>query len=99
MGAIFFENFYYFNSSEQFLSFAKENNIELLIADMSGENLFLTKKPKNKFAIVIGNEGNGVSKVFLQSNSKVVSIPMKNNLESLNAGVASAIFMYYFDNI
>lgn len=98
MGSIFFENYHFFSSPKDFVDFAKQNNISLVVADMSGENLYSFEKPKNKYSIVIGNEGNGVSKEFLE-NSLKVSIPMKNGLESLNASVACSILMYYFDNI
>ena len=99
MGSLFFERFHFFKSTDEFLIFAKKMNLTLLVADMGGENLFKVSKPTKKFGIVIGNEGNGVSNLMLKNCEKLVSIPMKNNLESLNAGVASAILMYYFDNI
>lgn len=99
MGSVFYENYYFFTSTQEFLNYIKNKQLELIIADMSGENLYKTSKPNNKFGIVIGNEGNGVSKLFFEQRCKVVSIPMKNGLESLNAGVASAILMYYFDNV
>ena len=66
---------------------------------MDGENLFEFKKPNEKFGVVIGNEGRGVSKELIDISVHKVSIPMKNNLESLNAAVACSIMMYYFDNV
>ena len=98
MGALFFENYYFFSSVKAFIDYAKENNINLIVADTSGKSLYTFKKPKNIYGIVIGNEGSGVSKEFFENGQKV-SIPMKNNLESLNAGVACSILMYYFDNL
>lgn len=47
----------------------------------------------NNAAIVIGNEGNGVSEEFLKT-SKTVGIPMSGRAESLNAAIAAAIIMY-----
>mgnify|MGYP003343863320 CR=1 FL=1 len=44
-------------------------------------------------AIVIGNEGNGADKVFLEK-TKTLSIPMDGDTESLNAALAGAIIMY-----
>lgn len=99
MGAIFSQNLYFFRSTREFLDFAKNANLSLCVADMTGENLFGYKKPNTNFGIVIGNEGAGVSEEMKSASNYAVSIPMKNGLESLNAGVACSILMYYFDNI
>lgn len=63
-----------------------------LIADMDGENIN-TFKTKSKVAVVIGNEGQGVSDEFITLADKTISIPMENEIESLNAGVAGSIIM------
>lgn len=98
MGALFHQNIYFFNSTKDFIEFAKQNNLKLCVGDMAGENLFKFNTPKEKFGVVIGNEGKGVSKELKEFAEIKVSIPMKNNLESLNAAVACAILIYYFDN-
>lgn len=99
MGAIFSQNLCFFKTSTDFLNFAKQNELSLCAADMAGENLFGYKKPNENFGLVIGNEGSGVSIEMKNACKYSVSIPMKNGLESLNAGVACSILMYYFDNI
>ena len=99
MGAIFNQNLYFFASTQDFIDFARKNNLKLCVGTMDGENLFSYKVPSHKFGIVIGNEGRGVSKELIDISSHKVSIPMKNNLESLNAAVACSIMMYYFDNV
>ncbi|MCR4605819.1 MAG: RNA methyltransferase [Eubacterium sp.] len=48
----------------------------------------------NKSAVVIGNEANGVSKATLEASDFRIKIPMKGELESLNAAVAAALVMY-----
>ena len=48
------------------------------------------------FGLVLGNEGNGVSSRMRSLCNGSISLSMKNNLESLNVGVAGAIIMYYF---
>ncbi|HWQ77725.1 MAG TPA: RNA methyltransferase [Anaerovoracaceae bacterium] len=45
-------------------------------------------------AVVIGNEGNGVSEEFLELSDFLVTIPMEGTVESLNAAAAAAILMY-----
>ncbi len=47
-----------------------------------------------KCALVIGNEGNGVSKKIQDKCEVKVNLKMNNNCESLNAGVAASILMY-----
>ena len=63
------------------------------IADLDGENVF-TACPPNKFALVIGNEANGVSREMKNSADKKITIPMARNQESLNAAVAAGVSMY-----
>ncbi len=44
--------------------------------------------------VVIGSEGNGLSRLVAETCDQLVSIPMANNLESLNAGVAASVALY-----
>jgi len=66
---------------------------QLICADMDGENLNGFKH-KDKFAIILGNEANGVEDCIRCLADKVVSIPMNECVESLNVGVAGSILMY-----
>ena len=70
-----------------------------MVADMSGENVNTLKPSKNKIAVIVGNEGQGVSKAFMNFANKTVSIPMMPNVESLNAGVAGSIIMQKLSGI
>lgn len=71
------------------------HNIDFVVADMNGEDLSSFQKDSNKnIAIVIGNEGQGVSDEILKVSDKIVSIPMQNDVESLNASVSAGIIMY-----
>lgn len=53
-------------------------------------------KVLDSFALVLGNEGNGVSEEVLKSTNENIFIEMDRKLESLNVGVAGAIIMHYF---
>ena len=53
---------------------------------------------KDKFALVIGNEGNGMSSSVERLCDKNLYIDMDNNVESLNAGVAASILLYEMRN-
>ncbi|MBO5925983.1 MAG: RNA methyltransferase [Clostridia bacterium] len=69
------------------------NGYEIIVADANGEDL-KGYKPNGKYAIVVGNEANGVSKELKAVANKVLKIPMEERSESLNVAVASAIMMY-----
>ena len=71
---------------------------QICVADMFGEDVFNVRNFAQKVALVIGNEGNGVSENLRKICTKVVSIPMQNNVESLNASVSAGIIMYQIKN-
>ena len=47
-----------------------------------------------KYLLVIGNEANGIPKPWLKNCDELVTIPMKNDIESLNAAVAGSIALF-----
>ena len=92
MGAIFKTRLYPCTKSE-FIENFKNWKLPLITLDMNGENLYKTNLPSG-VGIVVGNEGNGVSKELREISTLALKIPMQNNLESLNAGVSGSIVMY-----
>ncbi|MBE5779220.1 MAG: 23S rRNA (guanosine(2251)-2'-O)-methyltransferase RlmB [Clostridiales bacterium] len=71
----------------------KEKNIWAYAADMDGES-YDTVNFEGGVALVIGAEGEGVSRRVQESCDKTVSLPMRGKLDSLNASVAAGILMY-----
>ena len=61
--------------------------------DMKGEN-YTKIDYKGKTAIVIGNEGSGMSKLIEENCDFVATIPMKGKINSLNASVAAGIVIF-----
>ena len=49
---------------------------------------------KGGLGIVMGNEGEGISRLVKEKCDFIVSIPMKNDVESLNASVAASLLIY-----
>ncbi len=92
VGAVFNQKIYEM-TKEEFITFAKSNNLLLAKCDMNGENVFAKNFEKN-LGIVVGNEGQGVSDEISEFCKISLSIPMKGNIESLNAGVSGSIIMY-----
>ena len=80
-------------SEKEIISYCTKNDIELLVADMDGVNIFNTEINNTNFALVIGNEGQGVSDNFKEMG-RSISLPMKSQMESLNAGVSASVLMY-----
>lgn len=65
----------------------------LLVADMSGENVFRFQAPE-KFTLVIGNEANGISDAVRERATHTLRIPMRETQESLNAAISAGIIAY-----
>ncbi len=62
-------------------------------ADMEGENYRTLTYPDKK-VLIIGNEGSGISRLVLENCDEVLSIPMKGNINSLNASTSAGILIY-----
>lgn len=92
MSGVFFTKLY-IAEREEILSLFKTAGVELVVADMGGENVFSFTPPK-RFALAIGNEANGISKQTKNEAKHTVKIPMRETQESLNAAVAAGITMY-----
>lgn len=87
----------HFTGEQNAASFFKQNGIELICADMNGENVF-SFNPPEKFCLCVGNEGNGISDFLKESADKTVRVPMQNGVESLNVGIAAGITLYTLIN-
>ncbi len=71
----------------------KSKNIWIVGADTSGKNAALIDL-KGAIAIVVGSEGNGLSRLVRENCDFLATIPMKGETGSFNAAVAAAILMY-----
>ncbi len=74
----------------------KKKGVWVACSDMDGESLYEanSKLLDGPLAIVIGNEGSGVSRLIRESCDFTVSIPMLGEIGSLNASVAASVLMY-----
>lgn len=78
----------------QLIEYKNKYNISLVSADMSGELLDDFEPKNDNIALVIGNEGQGVSREIMTLSDSTIRIPMDNDVESLNASVSAGIIMY-----
>lgn len=91
MGGIFRANFYR-GDIGSVIDAHKDSTLYAL--DMSGQDLFSISFD-TKSAIIVGNEAHGLSDITRQNADKVISLPTENGMESLNAGVAGGIALYF----
>ncbi len=73
----------------------KQNDIKLIGTSLKKSKSLDDVNNYDKYAIVMGNEGNGVSDKVLSLCDEIVRIDMNDNCESLNVGVASGIILYH----
>ena len=73
-------------------------NLPIYTGDMNGENIKNVRRPNGIFGVAIGNEGNGISDELRKISKHIVSIPMNEGVESLNASVSGGIIMFYLNN-
>ena len=93
MGAIFRVNVIEVDDLSKTIKELKKHKIQVLATDLATDYSIYDVDYK-KSAIVIGNEGNGVSKEILELADKRIKIPMRGKTESLNAAVATGIILY-----
>ncbi len=91
MGALFKCNVY--ETDKSFINVLKSWNKRIYIADMNGKSIYESFF-SNNIGVVVGNEGHGVCEDLRKIATDKISLPMQNNLESLNAGVSGSIIMY-----
>ena len=71
----------------------KKQGLWMVGSDMDGEVMY-TMNITGPIGIVIGNEGEGISRLVKEKCDFIAKIPMYGNISSLNASVASSLMMY-----
>ena len=71
----------------------KKEGMWFVCADMGGTTMY-DLDLKGSMGLVIGNEGSGVSRLVREKCDFVASIPMKGDIDSLNASVAAGVLAY-----
>lgn len=76
----------------------QENNVKVYASTLSKRSINLKDiKEINKFALVVGNEGSGVTQYIQDISDFNIKIAHSDCIDSLNVGVATSIMLYYFD--
>lgn len=71
----------------------KDKGLWFACADMGGTEMYKLNL-KGPIGIVIGNEGSGVSRLVKENCDMIASIPMKGDIDSLNASVAAGVLAF-----
>lgn len=77
----------------QTIDLLKEKGIWVFATDMNGQDMRHWNN-RGPIALIIGNEGQGISKNVMSKSDEIVTIPMTGTIQSLNASVAAAVLMY-----
>ena len=77
----------------QTIDYLKEQGVWFVCADMGGQSMY-DLNLTGPIGLVIGNEGEGVSRLVREKCDFIASIPMKGDIDSLNASVAAGILAW-----
>lgn len=72
----------------------REDGYSVLSSQLDGEPFYERTNVADRFCLIIGNEGNGISEPVRAEATHRLKLPMRGGAESLNAAVAAAIMMY-----
>lgn len=72
----------------------KKQGVWVIGADMDGEKNYYEADLTGPIAVVVGNEGQGLSRLTKENCDLLVKIPMKGRMTSLNASVACSLLLY-----
>lgn len=89
----------------EYVNVARVNNLVKVMNDFKDNGFFVygaeadgvsckTCHYSDKVLLIVGSEGNGLSRLVRENCDEIVSLPMKGHVNSLNASVAAAILIY-----
>lgn len=84
---------------EAFIPQLKDQGYTVYGTDLSKDSVnYKTVTASDKLAIIVGNEGNGVSQEVLNLADQTLHIPIKGQAESLNVAIAASILMFHLND-
>ncbi|MBS9774054.1 MAG: RNA methyltransferase [Tenacibaculum sp.] len=81
-------------SSEEIISFLKENNINIYSATLQNSNEYYKEDYTKPTAIVVGTEATGLTQIWRDCATQNINIPMEGEIDSMNVSVACAIITF-----
>ena len=93
MGAVFFVHPHHFGDARELYEHLKARGYCVCVTALSQKDYYSQQLPK-KIALVMGNEGNGVSRESLEQADRLLTLPMSPEAESLNVAVCAGILIF-----
>ena len=84
----------YKDNIDNIIKILQNHNYEILTTVLKGENIKKYKSKNKPWALILGNEANGVSKKSIDSANTIINIDGKKTMESLNVAEAASIIMH-----
>ncbi|MBJ7879320.1 TrmH family RNA methyltransferase [Gelidibacter salicanalis] len=81
-------------STEDIISFLKEQHIVIYCAALQASEIYTTQDFTTASAIVMGTEATGLSNAWLQQSTQNIIIPMQGEIDSMNVSVAAGILIF-----
>lgn len=94
MGSIFHIPVIPYKDLFDLISNFKTNNTKIIASHLNADKNIYETNLNQKIAIVVGNEGNGISNEIIALSDSLIKIPMPGKADSLNASIATAIIIY-----
>ena len=96
-GMLFKLNIIVVSDIDKFVNDLKCKNYKIYSTKVNGGNSLKSIEKSSRFAIIMGNEGNGVRASLNELADSYIYIDMNASCESLNVGVATSIILYELD--
>ena len=81
-------------TSEEIITFLKENNIQIFTATLQNSNEYHKENYIKSSAIVLGTEDTGLTEIWRTNATQNINIPMQGVIDSMNVSVAAAIILF-----
>lgn len=94
MGSLFHLPIVFIDDFAKTVDTLKSKGIKIVGTDISGKKDYFAVDFKGPTAILVGNEGAGLSLEEMELSDELVNIPMPGKAESLNVGVSTAVVLY-----
>ena len=94
MGAHFHMEHIYRDKIDNIIEYLKKCQYQILATDLKGTNIKKYELTNNKWALILGNEAKGLSKVS-KENAQLIHIKGEGKMESLNVAEAASIVIHY----
>lgn len=94
MGSIYRMPYIYVEDIPELLNVFRKNGVKSYAAHLDGKNSYDKENYQTGTAILIGNEGNGLCDEVTKNADILVRIPMRGQVESLNAAIAASVLMF-----